>query len=322
MYYSKIIGTGAYLPEKRLTNADLEKMVDTSNEWIIERTGISERRIAADDETTSSLAYNASVKAINNAGLENSDIDLIIVGTCTGDRFFPSTGCLLQEKLGIEKNIPAFDITAACSGFVYALTIADQFIKAGIYKNALVVGAEVLSRGIDWTDRNTCVLFGDGAGAVVLQQSTEPGVVSSDLYSQGKHKEILSLPNLVTAPPKDESVTRFVTMNGREVFKLASILVEQAMEKTIADNNLTVDDIDWVIPHQANGRIMMAISKKIGIPMEKFVSTIGLHGNTSAASIPLALAEGVENGQIKPGQLLMLEGFGGGMTWGSILVRF
>lgn len=322
MIYSKITGTGSYLPEKVLSNADLEKLVETSNDWIVERTGIIERRIAAENENTSDLAHNASVKAIEDAGIEANDIDLIIVGTCTGDNFFPSTACLLQNLLGIKKNIPAFDITAACSGFVYAMSIANQFIQSGVYKNVLVVGAEILSRGIDWTDRNTCVLFGDGAGAVILSASNEPGIIAADLYAQGAHKDILSLPNLVTAPPKDDSVTRYVSMNGRAVFRLASTFVEQAMTKSINDNKITVDDIDWVIPHQANGRIMIAISKKIKMPIEKFIMTIDYHGNTSAASIPLALDKAVKDVRVKRGQLLLLEGFGGGMTWGSVLVNF
>lgn len=324
MYYSKIVGTGSYLPKKILTNSELEKLVDTSDEWIIERTGISERRIAADEESAATLAHNASMQAIAAANLVPEDIDMIVVATCTSDRFFPSTACLLQEHLQIERNIPAFDVTAACSGFVYAMTVADQFLKTSdTIRNILVVGTEVLSRGLDWKDRNTCILFGDGAGAVVLQQSKEPGILSAELFAQGKHKDILSLPNLTTAAKSDrDRLSQYLVMNGREVFRLATTFVAKAMQDSLIKNKINLSEVDWIIPHQANARIMQAIAKVLDISMDKFVSTINKHGNTSAASIPLALDEYVRAGKIKTGQLLMLEGFGGGMTWGSVLLRF
>ncbi len=325
MIHSKILGVGSYLPEKILTNADLEKIVNTTDEWIVERTGISERRIAGEDETSATLGYKAASQALKKAEISANEIDMIIVATCTSDRFFPSTACLLQDKLSINRNIPAFDITAACSGFVYALVIAEQFIRGGIHKNILVVGTEVLSRGLDWTDRNTCVLFGDGAGAIILQASSEPGILSADLYAQGKYKEILSLPSfeiLATENSQKQLLLPHLAMNGKEVFKLASKFVEEAIVETLAKNKLTHKDIDWIIPHQANERIMYAISKKLNISFDKFVSTIKYHGNTSAASIPLALDQFIDEGKIKPGHLILLEGFGGGMTWGSILIKY
>lgn len=319
MMYSRVVGTGSYLPEKILTNHDLERMVDTSDEWIRTRTGIVERRIAADNQMASDLALNASREAMEAGGVTAADIDLIIVATTTPDVIFPSTACILQDKLGV-KGCPAFDVQAVCSGFVYALAIADMFICAGKCRTALVVGTEVYSRILDWTDRSTCVLFGDGAGAVVLTQSDQPGILSSHLHADGSHSKILAVPASICGGKVQGKP--FVMMEGNTVFKFAIKVLEEVVYEALAENNLQVSDIDWLIPHQANIRIILSTAKKLGIPMEKVVVTLDRHGNTSAASIPLALDVAVRDGRIKSGQHVLLEGVGGGFTWGAVLVRW
>lgn len=317
--YSKIIGTGSCLPQKVLTNKDLEKTVDTSDEWIFTRTGIRQRYIAADDENTSDLALGASRRAIEAAGISAQDIDLIIVATTTADMVFPSTACILQAKLGI-KNSPAFDVQAVCSGFVYALSIADQFMRSGQYQHVLVVGAEIYSRILDWNDRGTCVLFGDGAGAVVLARSDRPGILSCHLHADGSHAGILSVPGSVCGGKI--SGRPLLQMEGNAVFKFAVKVLEEVAEEALAANGLQKSDIDWLIPHQANIRIIQATAKKLGLSMEKVVTTVERHANTSAASIPLALDEAVRDGRIRPGQRVLLEGVGGGFTWGAVLVQW
>lgn len=319
MTYSRISGTGSYLPERILTNDELERMVDTSDEWIRTRTGIVERHIAADDETASDLALNASRSALAAAGIQAAEIDLIILATTTPDVIFPSTACILQDKLGVG-GCPAFDVQAVCSGFVYALATADMFVRGGRCRNALVVGAEIYSRILDWSDRSTCVLFGDGAGAVVLTQSDQAGILSTHLHADGSHRETLAVPaNIAGGKLRG---TPFVMMEGNAVFKFAIQVLEEAVEEALAENDLRASDIDWLIPHQANIRIIQSTAKKLGIPMEKVVVTLDKHGNTSAASIPLALDIAVRDGRIKPGQHVLLEGVGGGFTWGSALIRW
>jgi 3-oxoacyl-[acyl-carrier-protein] synthase-3 len=317
--HSRIIGTGSYLPEKALSNSDLEKMVDTSDQWIRERTGIIKRHIAAADETTTDLACNAAVNAIDAAGISNQDIDLIIVATSTPTRIFPSTASLVQDKLGIH-GCPAFDIQAVCTGFVYALTVADKFIKSGSAKNVLVIGAEIFSRIIDWTDRNTCVLFGDGAGAVVLQASETPGILSTHIHCDGSFNSLLQVP---TGPGSVVSdIPAVVDMQGNEVFKIAVKTLSQIVDETLEANNLEKHDIDWLVPHQANIRIIAATARKLNMSMDKVVVTVDEHGNTSAASIPLALDTAVRDGRIQRGEKLLLEAFGGGFTWGSALIQY
>ncbi|MEX0615127.1 MAG: beta-ketoacyl-ACP synthase III [Methylophaga sp.] len=319
MIHSRIIGTGSYLPEKALSNTDLEKMVDTSDQWIRERTGIIKRHIAAADETTTDLAYNAAVNAIDAAGISNQDIDLIIVATSTPTRIFPSTASLVQDKLGIH-GCPAFDIQAVCTGFVYALTVADKFIKSGSAKNVLVIGAEIFSRIVDWTDRNTCVLFGDGAGAVVLQASDTPGILSTHIHCDGSFNSLLQVP---TGPGSVVSdIPAVVDMQGNEVFKIAVKTLSQIVDETLEANNLEKHDIDWLVPHQANIRIIAATARKLSMSMDKVVVTVDEHGNTSAASIPLALDTAVRDGRIQRGEKLLLEAFGGGFTWGSALIQY
>lgn len=319
MMYSRIVGTGSYLPEKILTNHDLERMVDTSDEWIRTRTGIVERRIAADNQMASDLALNASREAMEAAGVTAADIDLIIVATTTPDVIFPSTACILQDKLGI-RGCPVFDVQAVCSGFVYALATADMFIRAGKCRTALVVGTEIYSRILDWTDRSTCVLFGDGAGAVILTRSDQPGILSSHLHADGSHSKILAVPGSVCGGKVQG--TPFVTMEGNTVFKFAIKVLEEVVYEALAENNLQVSDIDWLIPHQANIRIIISTARKLGIPMEKVVVTLDRQGNTSAASIPLALDAAVRDGRIQSGQHVLLEGVGGGFTWGAVLIRW
>lgn len=317
--YSRIVGTGSYLPAKILTNKDLEQLVDTSDEWIRARTGIGQRHIAADQEQTSDLALAASRKALEAAGIDAGELDLIVVATTTPDMVFPSTACILQAKLG-AKNCPAFDMQAVCSGFVFGLATADHFIRSGGCRHALVVGAEIYSRILDWTDRATCVLFGDGAGAVVLRTHDAPGVVSSHLHADGTHVNMLAVPGTVS---KGKIVGRpFVQMDGQSVFKFAVKVLGEVVEETLTANGLTVSDIDWLIPHQANIRIIQATARKLGLSMEKVVVTVERHANTSAASIPLALDEAVRDGRIRSGQHVLLEGVGGGFTWGSVLVRW
>ena len=319
MIHSRITGTGSYLPEKVLTNADLERIVDTSDEWIRSRTGITERHIAADHELCSDLAFNAVRTAIAAAGVAPADIGLIIVATTTPDMIFPSTACALQAKLGIA-GCPAFDVQAVCSGFVYALATADLFIRAGHCKHALVVGAEVYSRILDWTDRSTCVLFGDGAGAVVLSAADTPGILGSRLHADGSHLGILSVPGqvrngVVTGSP-------FVTMEGNAVFRFAVRVLADVVDELLPACGLARTDIDWLIPHQANVRIIESAAKRLGLSMEKVVVTVDLHGNTSAASIPLALDVAVRDGRIRSGHNVILEGVGGGFTWGAVAVRW
>jgi 3-oxoacyl-[acyl-carrier-protein] synthase-3 len=294
-------------------------MVDTNDQWIQERTGIKKRHIIADNETTTDLAFNAAEKAIEAAGIANTEIDLIIVATTTPTRIFPSTASLVQERLGIS-GCPAFDLQAVCTGFVYALTVADKFIKSGSAKNALVIGAESLSRIVDWNDRNTCVLFGDGAGAVVLQASEETGILSTHIHSDGKYNTLLSVP---TGPGSlDTDAKPYIEMQGNDVFKIAVRTLSSIADETLSANNLSKKDIDWLIPHQANIRIIAATAKKLGLSMDQVVVTVDEHGNTSAASIPLALDVAVRDGRIQRGETLLLEAFGGGFTWGSVLLNF
>ena len=321
--YSRITGTGSYLPPRRLTNADLVAElaatgVETSDEWIVERTGIRARHFAAADVVCSDLATAAAQQALQAAGVDAKDIDLIIVATSTPDMVFPSTACIVQHKLGAPGGA-AFDVQAVCSGFVYALTIADAMIQTGAANKALVIGSEIFSRILDFKDRTTCVLFGDGAGAVVLEASSTPGVLASDLHADGKHVGILCVPGHVSGG--QVLGDPFLKMDGQAVFKLAVGVLEQAARTVLAKADKTEADIDWLIPHQANIRIMQSTAKKLKLPMDKVIVTVDQHGNTSAASIPLALDAGVRAGRVKPGQLLMLEGVGGGFTWGAVLLN-
>ncbi|MEN8711721.1 MAG: beta-ketoacyl-ACP synthase III [Arenicellales bacterium] len=321
MIYSRIIGTGGYLPEKILTNADLENMVDTSDEWIVARTGIKERHIAAEGETTCDMAFEASRQAMERAGIIHSDIDLIIVATTTPDLIFPSTACLLQERLGIH-GCPAFDIQAVCTGFVYALAVADKFIKSGSSKRALVVGSETISRIIDWTDRGTSILFGDGAGAVIIEASDEPGIISAHIHSDGQFKNLLQVPTGVSRNYQDViEGNAYIEMKGNEVFRMAVNTLGRIVDETLDHNKMKKSDIDWLVPHQANIRIINATAKKLGMSLDNVVVTVDRHGNTSAASVPLALDEAVRDGRIKKGETVMLEAFGGGFTWGSVLLK-
>ena len=322
MIYSRIAGTGSYLPEKVLTNADMEKIVDTTDDWIVERTGIRKRHIAADDQTTCDLAEHAARNAIDAAGIEKEEIDLIIVATTTPDKVFPSTACLLQRRLGI-RLAPSFDIQAVCTGFIYALTVADKFIKSGSAKCALVIGAETFSRIIDWTDRTTCVLFGDGAGAVVLKASDKQGIMSTHIHADGEYESLLQVPYGISSGYEQvQDGKAYVKMQGREVFKVAVNTLGSIVDETLAPHGLTGDDVDWLIPHQANLRIITATAKKLKMPMERVVLTVSEHGNTSAASVPLALDAAVKDGRVKENDLLLLEAFGGGFTWGSALIRY
>ncbi len=316
--YSRIAGTGSYLPAKVLTNKDLEARVETNDEWIFSRTGIRQRHVAADHEFASDLALIASRRALEAAGVTAAEVSLIIVATTTPDMVFPSTACILQAKLGAN-NCPAFDLQAVCSGFVYALATADQFVRSGQYRNILVVGAEVYSRILDWEDRSTCVLFGDGAGAVLLQRSDTPGILSSHLHADGSHAGILSVPGSVAGGKI--SGRPLLQMEGNAVFKFAVRVLGEVAEEALAFNHLEKSAIDWLIPHQANIRIIQATAKKLGLPMEKVIATVDRHANTSAASVPLALDTAVRDGRVRAGQLVMLEGVGGGFTWGAVLVR-
>ena len=322
MTYSRILGTGSYLPARALTNADLEKMVDTTDEWIFTRTGIRQRHIAAENETTCDLAEQAAHRAIEAAGIEPDAIDLIIVATTTPDRVFPSTACLLQERLGIH-GCPAFDIQAVCTGFVYALGIADKFIRSGSSKYALVIGAETLSRIVDWSDRGTCVLFGDGAGAVIVEASRKPGIISSHLHADGQYKELLTVPSGISQGyDKVRNNQAFVQMQGNEVFKVAVNTLGRIVDETLEASGLQKSDIQWLVPHQANIRIIAATAKKLGISMDHVVVTVDRHGNTSAASIPLAFDQAVRDGRIQRGEIILMEAFGGGFTWGSVLMKY
>jgi len=318
--HSRILGMGSYLPEKVLTNADLEKIVETSDQWITERTGIKTRHIAADDQSASHLGVEAAKKAIADAGIEAKDIDMIVVGTATPDKMFPSSACYIGHELGIG-GVPAFDITTACPGFVYGLSIADQFIKTGHRKNVLVVGTEVLSRLVNWEDRTTCVIFGDGAGAAVVTASDEPGILSTHIHADGGYGDLLYCNNGLRDQLGDFPEPQIV-MRGNEVFKVAVKTLSSIVDETLEANNMTKDDIDWLIPHQANIRIIQATAKKLGAGMDKVVVTVDKHGNTSSASIPLAMCEAIEDGRIKRGDICLLESFGGGFTWGSALIKY
>lgn len=320
--YSRIIGTGGYLPEKILTNFDLEKMVETSDEWIRERTGIEQRHIAANGQTTCDLAEQASRRALEMAGIEPASIDLIVVATTTPDKIFPSTACLLQQRLAI-RGCPAFDVQAVCSGFVYALSVADQYVKTGMAKRALVVGAETLSRITNWEDRNTCVLFGDGAGAVVLEASSEAGILSTHIHADGQYEELLHVPSGPSKlPQSDDIAERTMAMKGNEVFKVAVNTLSRIAGETLEANGLAQEDLDWLVPHQANLRIISATAKKLKLRDDQTVVTVNRHANTSSASVPLALDEAVRDGRIQRGQLILMEAFGGGFTWGSALIKF
>lgn len=324
-YRSVIAGVGGYLPERVLTNAELAQQVDTSDEWIVERSGIRQRHIAAPGELTSDLAFHAASRAMAQAGLGPDDIDLIVLGTATPDQTFPATAAKVQARLGITKGA-AFDVQAVCSGFLYALAVADNFIKAGQSKGALVIGAETFSRILDWTDRTTCVLFGDGAGAMVLRSETEAegdaaalqhGILSTHLHADGRHQDLL----YVDGGPSSTQTVGHVRMVGKEVFRHAVVNLAAVVHEALDANGLTANDIDWIVPHQANRRILDGTARKLGINPAKVIITVDRHGNTSAASVPLAFAEAVADGRIQPGQLVLLEAMGGGFTWGSALVR-
>jgi len=317
MIYSRIEGTGSYLPQKILTNADLERLVDTTDEWIVARTGIKQRHIAAEDEFSSDLALHAAEHAIEAAGIDRQHIDLIIVATTTPDRIFPSTACLLQHKLGIS-GCPAFDIQAVCSGFVYALATADQFIKSGAAQCALVVGAETISRITDYTDRGNCILWGDGAGAVILQSGEQPGIISSHLHADGSYHDLLC----VSGGASGQQPRPTIQMEGNAVFKMAVNTLDAIVDETLGANGMEKAHIDWLVPHQANIRIIQATARKLGMGMDRVVLTVDRHGNTSAASIPLALDTAVRDGRIKRGDTILMEAFGGGFTWGSVLIKY
>ena len=320
MIYSKIIGTGSYLPTKVLTNYDLEKIVDTSHDWIVTRSGIVERHIAADNELTSDLALQASRKAIEAAGIAADEIDLIIVATTSPDQLFPSTACILQDKLGIKSGGPAFDLQVVCGGFVYALNTADMYIRGGQAKTALVVGAEVLTRMLDWNERTTCVLFGDGAGAVVLRGSDKPGIITSKLHADGSYRDMLKAEGNIRNGKIEGDP--FIKMDGKAVFKFAVNMLSEVVEEVLEEQKMTGTDINWLVPHQANIRIIEATAKKLGLEMDNVVLTVANHGNTSAASIPLALDTAVRDGRIKAGQNILLEAIGGGFTWGATLIKW
>ena len=321
MSYARVIGTGGYLPEKVLTNADLEAMVETTAQWIYERTGVEERHIAAEGETTADLAEHAARQALAAADLDPRSLDLIIVATTTADHVFPSVATQLQERLG-NVGAAAFDVQAVCTGFVYALGICDQFFRAGSSQRALVVGAETFSRIIDWHDRNTCILFGDGAGAVVLEASDTPGIHSSHLHADGRYRELLWVPGGVSRGMTLPENSPYVAMKGSEVFKVAVTTLTRVVEETLATNGLEVSDLDWLIPHQANTRILAATAKRLQFPVDRVVNTVSHHANTSAASVPLALDDAVRSGKIQRGETLLMEAFGGGFTWGSALVKY
>ncbi len=319
MTYSRIIGTGSYLPERLMTNADFEKLIETTDQWIVERTGIKVRHIAAENELTSDLAVAAARRALEAANVVPANIDLVIVGTTTPDRVFPSTACIVQAKLGIANACPAFDVQAVCSGFVYALATANNFIKAGQARTALVIGAETLSRITDYSDRGNCMLWGDGAGAVVLTASEEPGIISTHIHADGRYQELLYVDG---GPSMGNSEKAAMRMQGNPVFKMAVNTLDAIVDETLAANGMEKSDIDWLVPHQANIRIIQATGKKLGLPSERVVITVDQHGNTSAASIPLALDTAVRDGRIRRGQTLLMEAFGGGFTWGSALVKY
>lgn len=322
MIYSRIRGTGSYLPEKILTNADIEKMVDTNHDWIYSRTGICERHIASEGESTCDLAEKAARATLESADVDPSDIDLIIVATTTADQVFPSSACLLQNRLGIQGS-PAFDVQAVCAGFMYAIDIADKYIQAGNTTMALVVGAETFSHIIDWKDRTTCVLFGDGAGAMVIEASKQPGILATRLHADGRYKDLLSVPfGVGTNYDSVLNGSAFTQMKGGEVFKVAVKCMKDVADEVLSSTNVSPKDVDWLVPHQANSRIISAIAGRLDIPMEKVVVTVAEHGNTSAASIPLAFDVAVRDGRIKTGDKVLIEGFGGGFTWGASLLTY
>lgn len=315
--YSKILGTGSYLPAKTRTNADLEKMVDTSDEWIVTRTGIHERRIAGEDESVATMGFHAAQKALEMAQVDSSEIGLIVVATTSSTHAFPSAACQIQQMLGIN-DCAAFDIAAACAGFTYAISVVDQFIKTGMTKKALVIGADALSKTLDPNDRGTIILFGDAAGAIVVGASEEPGILSTRLHADGRYGELLALPNRA----RNSEDQAYLTMTGNEVFKVAVRELAHIVDETLTISGIAKEELDWLVPHQANLRIISATAKKLDMPMEKVVVTLDRHGNTSAASVPTAFDEAVRDGRIQRGHLVLLEAFGGGFTWGSALVRF
>ena len=321
MIYSRIAGTGSHLPEKVVSNFDLEKMVDTSDEWIRTRTGIERRHIAADGETTVDLAEVAARRALDAAGIAPADVDFIAFGTTTPDLVFPNCGVLLQARLGC-RNVPAFSVETACAGFMYALSIADKYVRAGEARRALVIGAETLSRITDWSDRATAVLFADGAGAVLLEAADEPGVLSTHLHADGSYKDLLYCGGGIAAAADPAKARRAITMTGSEVFKIAVTMLGRAIDEALAANSLDRSAIDWLVPHQANMRIIQSTARKLELSMDRVITTVHEHGNTSAASVPLALDVGVRDGRIKRGDLILLEAFGGGVTWGSALIRY
>lgn len=319
--YSRVIGTGGYLPEEVRTNEQISQTVDTSDSWIYERTGIKSRRIAGPDETASSMAEIAARQAIDAAQIDPEEIDLIIVATGTPDRVYPSTGCLLQQRLGI-KNCVAFDVQAACSGSIFALSIADQYIKSGAARKVLVVGSEICSRVVDWTDRGTCILFGDGAGAILLSSSDEAGILSTHIHSDGEYEDLLYCPNPQAATEANKHEPGYISMRGNEVFKVAVNTLGRIVDETLAANNMQQSDVDWLVPHQANTRIIAATAKKLKISMDHVILTLENQGNTSSASVLLALNEGIRDGRIQRGQVVLLEAFGAGFTWGSALIKY
>ncbi len=322
MTYARIVSTGSYLPSNRVSNHDLEKMVDTSHEWILSRTGIENRHIAEDHESTSDLAEKAAISALEAANLSPDSIDLIVIATTTADQVFPSSACLLQDRLGI-KGCPAFDVQAVCAGFMYALDIAEKFIRTASATRALVIGAETFSRIIDWKDRSTCVLFGDGAGAIIVEASDTPGIHTTHLHADGQYKDLLSVPVGVSKNfNKVVNGSAFTQMQGGEVFRIAVKCMEKVAEEALEANGVDIDSVDWMIPHQANMRIITATAKRLGIPMSKVIVTVNQHGNTSAASIPLAFDVAVRDGRIKPGDRILIEGFGGGFTWGAAFLTY
>jgi 3-oxoacyl-[acyl-carrier-protein] synthase-3 len=319
--YSRVIGTGGYLPEEILTNDQISQTVDTSDSWIYERTGIKSRRIAGPNETASSMAEIAARQAIEAAQIDPAEIDLIVVATGTPDRVYPSTGCLLQQRLGI-KQCMAFDVQAACSGSIFALSIADQYIKSGAARKVLVVGSEICSRLVDWTDRTTCILFGDGAGAILLSASEETGILSTHIHSDGEYEDLLYCPNPQTATDANKNESGFISMRGNEVFKVAVNTLGRIVDETLEANRLDKSDIDWLVPHQANIRIIAATAKKLKMSMEQVVVTLENQGNTSSASVLLAFNEAVRDGRIRRNQVVLLEAFGAGFTWGSVLLKY
>ena len=316
--YSRILGTGSYLPKKILTNKDIEEIVDTTDEWIFDRTGIRQRHVVVEGETCSDLAVAAARAAMEAAGVDPSEIDLIVLATTTPDQIFPSTACIIQPRLGI-RGVPAFDIQAVCAGFVYALSVADQFIRTGSAKRALVIGADTMSRLLDWQDRSTCILFADGAGAVVLGAAEEPGIISTHISADGAYKDLLQVPKGIGRGGCEDP---YLEMRGNEVFRWAVSTLGRIVDETLEANGMTKSDIDWLVPHQANIRIIQATARRLVLPMEQVVVTVADHGNTSAASIPLALDTAVRDGRIQRGQTILMEGFGGGFTWGTVLARF